>query len=256
MNTAFGQSEDLPLAYLETIEYLELNGQPVKKTTSIDYTDREPTTIMIWSTEAISKGARTVTTIGIVDGDTLNQVSIQHYDSLDNLILEVDSSNNELFTRNEYNYEGSVLINSVKYMNVPSTEGGLGPTTSTTKYFYDDQLLTKSITSKEGKSIISLLSGEDVEKSTTIYHYNQQEQLEKEISKSSSGSTFILTNSYDNRGRKIRTDFNEDGFSTWTYDNRGNLVEEFTQYANFTQRIKYAYDSLNRVTKKLTYLRQ
>ncbi len=255
LNLVFGQDEDLPLAYSKNTEYLEINGQLVIKTTSLDYTDNKQTELVIWSTETKSNGGRTVTTIGTVEGDTLNQISIQQFDSLDNLILEIDSSNNELTKKNEYRYDNTLLVFSKKYNDTQVT-GGLGPTIRVTNYFYEDELLTKSVETQKGESIVSLLYDSEVIETTTTYKYNQQRQLVKEISTSNLGTVFKLVNTINDQGRKTRTDYQGDGFSTWKYDETGNIVEEFHQSFNVTERIEYSYDSLNRLIKELTYLKQ
>ncbi|MEQ8240908.1 MAG: hypothetical protein RIA69_16955 [Cyclobacteriaceae bacterium] len=252
LNFANAQADELPLAFSETFEYLEKDGQQIKKTTLLDLTGDSPVEIIIWTTENNNDGLKRTRDFGIVDGDTLTEVSIQQFDSLGNLTQEIDSSNNKLIKQIEYSYFDNLLTKS--------EETNFSEDSKTIKsYFYEKGKLIRTAEIKKGKDLIGLLSDPNKERTYYEFFEYQNDLLIKEIRLAESDTISVVANTYDQRGNKTKSEFkdsvDDQYLHIWKYDNQGNLIMEFTQYANLAQRIEYSYDS-NHVTKKLTYLKQ
>lgn len=253
---ASAQVNELPLAFSETYEYLNQEGEKAKKTTLMDLTGDEAVEITIWTTETITDGLKRTQDSGIIDGDTLMEITRQQFDAFGNLILEVDSSNNRLTRRIEYNYEDSLKVSSNEFNN---SDANWDPTTSKQYYFYKDGILVKTVEKQKGANLRGLLSDKEERTYSNLFEY-ENELLIKDISLAENDTLCVTVNTYDSHANIIKAESEnltgDVGLYSWEYDNQGNVTVEFTQYANLTQRIEYSYDSLNRLTEKLTYLRQ
>ena len=57
LNFANAQTDELPLAFSETYEYLQQDGEQLKKTTLTDLTGDKSVEIIIWTTKTVTNGS-------------------------------------------------------------------------------------------------------------------------------------------------------------------------------------------------------
>ena len=252
-NFAIAQTDKLPLAFSETYEYLEENGQQIQKTTVIDLTRDQPVEIRIWTIESGTNELKRTQKLGIVNGDTLTEVNLRQFDDSGNLVLEIDSSNNRLSNRTEFEYENKKLIEKKRLgydWYQPDDSYYMKPTSSTTTFIYDGERLIKEMETEKG----GLFSSDEIIYST-LYSYNENDLLEIEYYLKGADTLHVTKHTYDQNGNK-KTSVSDDSTNTWKYDEQGNLIEEFIQMYNLTLRHIYTYNSSNQLVRKETYLKQ